>query len=161
MINKQYIKNIFNPAANIIMEATMKTQPKYNSGFTLIELMIAVAIIAIIAAIAVPAYNNYISTARQTEGMDDLTTLRLAQIEFFYENDTFFQGANTATLVGAAGSNGRWAPSSWNNVGGDQTLLNFMYVVGPGATGDIATSYTATATGQNQVPNTVVLTITN
>ena len=36
-----------------------------NRGFSLIELMIAVAIVAILAGIAVPAYNDYITTSRE------------------------------------------------------------------------------------------------
>ncbi len=127
-----------------------------QKGFTLIELMIAVAIIAIISAIAIPAYNGYIHNARMVEGQDSIVTLQLAQLEFFEENGFFFVGGSTAGVIAA--STGLWTPTPWDNTPGfpqatNIASLNFNYVINNCAGGAVdgagrpVQCYTIVATG--------------
>ncbi len=56
---------------------------KVQQGFTLIELMIVVAIIGILAAVAIPAYQDYTIRAKVTEGLSLATAGKTAVSEFF------------------------------------------------------------------------------
>ncbi|MCU7836974.1 MAG: prepilin-type N-terminal cleavage/methylation domain-containing protein [gamma proteobacterium symbiont of Taylorina sp.] len=78
---------------------------KIHHGFTLIELMITVAVIAILATIALPSYQESIAKARRSDAQGALYGLANAMQRFFTEHNTFC-GAETGGTAGtcAAGS---------------------------------------------------------
>jgi type IV pilus assembly protein PilA len=78
----------------------MKSMQK---GFTLIELMIVVAIIAILAAIAIPAYQDYLIRAQVSEGAV-LSDGAKTAISEFYNNKGYFPSANASAGLAEMGS---------------------------------------------------------
>lgn len=67
----------------------LKNSASREGGFTLVELMIVVAITAILAAVAVPGYLNHINRVRQSEGTGSLLTARLEMEEFLADNGRY------------------------------------------------------------------------
>jgi type IV pilus assembly protein PilE len=59
------------------------------AGFTLIEVMIVVALVGILAAIALPMYGDYITRSRLSEAHSGLLTKRVELEQFFQDNRTF------------------------------------------------------------------------
>ncbi|WP_303783956.1 type IV pilin protein [Azovibrio restrictus] len=94
-----------------------------NTGFTLIELMIVVAIVAILASIALPAYNDYVIRSKIPEATSGLSGLRV-KLEQYFDNNRTYVGFNCAANV----------PSSKH--------FNFACDLG-------ANAYTITATGKD------------
>jgi len=66
-------------------------------GFTLIELMIVIAIIGILAAIAIPNYSAYKNRAFNAAAMDDLKNATIAQEAYFVDETTYTN--NTSLLI--------------------------------------------------------------
>ena len=69
-----------------------------KEGFTLIELMITVAIVAIIAAFAFPAYNDYVKRGKIQEATANLADMRVKLEQWFQDNRTYA----TACVAGSA-----------------------------------------------------------
>jgi len=72
-----------------------------QKGFTLIELMIVVAIIGILAAIALPAYNDYTQRAQVAEAFTMAEGMKVAISEFAQSNSTYPTAADITAGVGA------------------------------------------------------------
>lgn len=73
-----------------------------NQGFTLLELMITVAILGVIAGIAIPAYKGYITTSHKTECQNEVAAIKLAESEYYLENNAYFSGTGWSALEGAS-----------------------------------------------------------
>lgn len=86
----------------------MKTAQK---GFTLIELMIVVAIIGILAAIAIPAYQNYTIRAQVSEGMSLALGVRTAVSEFYQTTGAWPENNDEAGVGGATTISGNYVLS--------------------------------------------------
>lgn len=103
-------------------------------GFTLIEVMVVVAIVAILASIALPAYNDYINRSRARNAGNDLASLGLIIENLYQRNLAYPVGSGNADSYITSTSAPAWA--------GSQSDF-FRYSVDVTATG-----YTLTATGQ-------------
>lgn len=117
---------------------------KRQQGFTLIELMIVVAIIGILAAVAIPAYQDYTIRARVTEGLNLAAAAKLAVSETAISNNAL--PANQAAT-------GYTSPAATNNVASiaianDGTAaITVTYVNAIGGGGTIILTPTLTANG--------------
>lgn len=117
---------------------------RLKGGFTLIELMITVAIIAVIVAIALPNYTDYVTRSKFTEAHGNLSDLRVKMEQFYMDNRRY-------NRTGAPGTCGVDMPSG----------KYFTYTCASGsANGAGDQRYTLTATGiSNQALGGIAFTV--
>lgn len=106
------------------MKSIMKSVEK---GFTLIEVLIVVAIVAILATIALPSYSDYVLRGRLTEATNELSAMSARMEQYYQDNRTY----------NASGSYTPPCSASWT------TTSNWTYSCATGPS-----TYTLTATGK-------------
>lgn len=72
----------------------MKIIKKNNQGFTLLELIVVVAIIGILGAIGIPAYQGYVTRAKETKAQNTLQSIYMMEKNFFSQNYCYYKSAS-------------------------------------------------------------------
>lgn len=99
----------------------MQKMNRAQKGFTLIELMIVVAIIGILAAVAIPAYQDYIARSQASEGATLLGGLKTPVAEYYLNNGT----VPALGQLGSVTKSGEYVRTITADVGNNQYIATF------------------------------------
>lgn len=103
---------------------------KQVQGFTIIEVLVTLVIVAIVAAFAIPSYQSYIEKSRRADAFGCLLETAQRQENYFYQNSTYTTSlANLGIAANTCGNDGY-----------------YTLAIAAGPSGNIATSFLLTAT---------------
>ena len=114
---------------------------KLTKGFTLVELLVVLALLGILSAIGIPAYNGYINSVKISSAQNSLQLIYLAEVEQFSDNGKYYK-------TSSCGSDSHLANSINTNLfDGSKTLPqesnpDYYFCI---ESGDVATEYKAFA----------------
>jgi len=126
---------------------------RVQQGFTLIELMIVVAIIGILAAVALPAYQDYTARAQVSEGFTMTSGMKTTIAEYAQTNGAYPGAATTPTAASLA-TTGKYASAAVTNDSGVITVT--MGAAGTAAAAVAGKTFTLTPPQLSANPTTFV-----
>jgi len=95
---------------------------RQKSGFTLIEIMIVIAIVGILSAIAIPAYGDYVKRGKIVEAVAGLSEMRVKMEQYFQDNRTYVDACVAGTVAPLP-------PATTNFVFSCPTLTGIAYLI--------------------------------